>query len=115
MRRQASTRGYWFRLQVRRTARKNFAARSKNRCRARRCGSIYEFIRMLLQMLKFRGSRPRLLPLAAPLLIIAVLMTQRALQRIAAAETAARDSEERLRLVADSVPALISYVDRDER
>jgi diguanylate cyclase (GGDEF)-like protein/PAS domain S-box-containing protein len=113
-------------------------------------------------MLKFRGSRPRLLPFAAPLVIIAgalgvlvvagmelfsaareyaagqdvwtkelmvhvllatgvslviiaVVMTQRALLRIAAAETAARDSEERLRLVADSVPALISYVDRDER
>jgi diguanylate cyclase (GGDEF)-like protein/PAS domain S-box-containing protein len=110
----------------------------------------------------FRSARPRLLPLAAPLLIIAgalavlaiagmelfsaarqyaagadvwtkellvhfllaagvslvivaVIMAQRALQRIAAAESALRKSEERMRLVADNVPALISFVDRDQR
>jgi diguanylate cyclase (GGDEF)-like protein/PAS domain S-box-containing protein len=110
----------------------------------------------------FRSARPRLLPLAAPLLIIAgalavlviagmelfsaarqyaagadvwtrellvhfllaagvslvivaVIMAQRALQRIAAAESALRQSEERLRLVTDNVPALISFVGRDQR
>ena len=56
-----------------------------------------------------------LLAAGVSLVIISVLMTQRALQRIAAAEKTARDSEERLRLVANNVPALISYVDRDER
>jgi diguanylate cyclase (GGDEF)-like protein/PAS domain S-box-containing protein len=109
-----------------------------------------------------RSARPRLLPLAAPLVIIsgalavlvvagmelftaardyvagaealsrdlivhfllaagvslviaAVLMAQRALQRIAAAENALRESEARMRLVADNVPALIAFVDRAER
>ncbi|HYD55450.1 MAG TPA: EAL domain-containing protein [Burkholderiales bacterium] len=113
-------------------------------------------------MRRLRAFRPRLLPLAAPLVIIAgalavllvagmeifsaardyvagselwtrellvhfllaagvslviaaVLMTQRALQRIAAAENALRQSEERMRLVADNVPALIAYVDQEER
>ncbi|MBV8031854.1 MAG: EAL domain-containing protein [Betaproteobacteria bacterium] len=56
-----------------------------------------------------------LLAAAVALIICAVILTQRALQRIAAAEKAVRESEERLRLVADNVPALISYVDRDER
>src|SRR5258706_473074 len=50
------------------------------------------------------------LPLAGPLAIIAG-----ALRRIAAAEKTARDSEERLLLVANNVPALISYVDREQR
>ncbi len=110
----------------------------------------------------FRRARPRLLPLAAPLGIIAgalavllvagmelfgaardyvtgtdlwtrdvlvhfllaagvslviaaVLMAQRALQRIAAAESALRRSEERMRMVADNVPALIAFIGRDER
>lgn len=56
-----------------------------------------------------------LLAAGVSLVIAAVLMTQRALQRIAQAEKAARESEERLRLVANSVPALISYVDREQR
>jgi diguanylate cyclase (GGDEF)-like protein/PAS domain S-box-containing protein len=56
------------------------------------------------------------LPAASVLLIVAaVLMGQRALRRIAAAENALRESEERLRLVAHNVPALISYVDREQR
>src|SRR5262245_41922119 len=56
-----------------------------------------------------------LLAAGVSLVIAAVLMTHRALQRIAAAEKSARESEERLLLVANSVPALISYVDRDQR
>jgi diguanylate cyclase (GGDEF)-like protein/PAS domain S-box-containing protein len=56
------------------------------------------------------------LPVAAVLLVVAaVLMGRRALRRIAAAENALRESEERLRLVAHKVPALISYVDREQR
>jgi diguanylate cyclase (GGDEF)-like protein/PAS domain S-box-containing protein len=56
-----------------------------------------------------------LLAAAVSLVIAAVLMALRALQRIAAAEQAARDSEERLGLVANNVPALISYIDREQR
>jgi diguanylate cyclase (GGDEF)-like protein/PAS domain S-box-containing protein len=52
---------------------------------------------------------------AALLLAAAVLMTRRSVQRTAAAEAALRESEERLRLVANNVPALISYVDREQR
>jgi diguanylate cyclase (GGDEF)-like protein/PAS domain S-box-containing protein len=52
---------------------------------------------------------------AALLLAAAVLMTRRSVQRTVAAEAALRESEERLRLVANNVPALISYVDREQR
>ena len=52
---------------------------------------------------------------AALLLAAAVLMTRRSVQRTAAAEAALRESEARLRLVANNVPALISYVDREQR
>jgi diguanylate cyclase (GGDEF)-like protein/PAS domain S-box-containing protein len=52
---------------------------------------------------------------AALLLAAAVLMTRRSVQRTLAAEAALRESEERMRLVADNVPALISYVDREQR
>jgi diguanylate cyclase (GGDEF)-like protein/PAS domain S-box-containing protein len=56
-----------------------------------------------------------LLAAGVSLVIAAVLMAQRALQRIAAAENALRKSEERMRLVADNVPALIAFVDGAER
>src|SRR5687768_5613736 len=49
---------------------------------------------------------------SAMLLAAAVLMTRRSFVRTAAAEKALRESEERLRLVANNVPALISYLDR---
>ena len=52
---------------------------------------------------------------AALLLAAAVIMMRRSTQRTAAAEAALRESEERLRLVANNVPALISYVDREQR
>ncbi len=52
---------------------------------------------------------------SAVLLAAAVLLTRRSLMRAAAAEQAVRESEERLRLVADNVPALISYHDREQR
>jgi diguanylate cyclase (GGDEF)-like protein/PAS domain S-box-containing protein len=52
---------------------------------------------------------------SAVLLAAAVLLTRRSVMRTAAAEQALRDSEERLRLVADNVPALISYHDREQR
>ena len=52
---------------------------------------------------------------AALLLAAAVLMTRRSVQRTAAVEAALRESEERLRLVANNVPALISYLDREQR
>ena len=52
---------------------------------------------------------------AALLLAAAVIMTRRSVQRTAAAEAALRESEERMRLVANNVPALISYVDREQR
>ena len=52
---------------------------------------------------------------AAVLLSAAVIMTRGSARRTAAAEAARRESEERLRLVANNVPALISYVDRGQR
>ena len=52
---------------------------------------------------------------SAALLAIAVLMTRRSVERTAAAEEALLQSEERLRLVANNVPALISYLDREQR
>ena len=52
---------------------------------------------------------------AALLLAAAVLMNRRSVRRTAAAEAARHDSEERLRLIANSVPALISYIDREQR
>jgi diguanylate cyclase (GGDEF)-like protein/PAS domain S-box-containing protein len=52
---------------------------------------------------------------AAVLLAAAVLMTRGTVQRTVAAEEALRESEERLRLVANNVPALISYLDREQR
>ncbi|TAK81518.1 MAG: GGDEF and EAL domain-containing protein [Betaproteobacteria bacterium] len=52
---------------------------------------------------------------SAVLLAAAVLLTRRSLMRAAAAEQAVRESEERLRLVANNVPALISYHDREQR
>jgi diguanylate cyclase (GGDEF)-like protein/PAS domain S-box-containing protein len=52
---------------------------------------------------------------SAVLLAVAVLMTRRSVMRTARVEEALRESEERLRLVANNVPALISYVDRDQR
>ena len=52
---------------------------------------------------------------AALLLAAAVLITRRSMQRQMAAEAALRQSEERMRLVANNVPALISYVDRHQR
>src|ERR1041385_8649310 len=52
---------------------------------------------------------------AALLLASAVIMTRRSAQRTEEAEAALRESEERLRLIANNVPALISYVERDQR
>src|SRR3990170_2869729 len=52
---------------------------------------------------------------AALLLAAAVLMTRRSMEERALAESALRQSEERMRLVANNVPALISYVDREQR
>ncbi|MCD6044653.1 MAG: diguanylate cyclase with sensor, partial [Burkholderiales bacterium] len=52
---------------------------------------------------------------AALLLAASVLSTRRSARRTEQAEAARRDSEERLRTVADNVPALISYVDREQR
>jgi diguanylate cyclase (GGDEF)-like protein/PAS domain S-box-containing protein len=53
---------------------------------------------------------------AALLLVAAAGLRTRALLRSAdAAEAGRRESEERLMLVANSVPALISYVDREQR
>jgi diguanylate cyclase (GGDEF)-like protein/PAS domain S-box-containing protein len=52
---------------------------------------------------------------AAILLALAVLMTRRSMLRTAAVEARLRESEERLRLVANHVPALISYLDRETR
>jgi diguanylate cyclase (GGDEF)-like protein/PAS domain S-box-containing protein len=52
---------------------------------------------------------------AALLLAAAVIMTRRSVQRAGVAEAALRESEERMRLVANNVPALISYVDREQR
>ena len=67
------------------------------------------------------GEMPRELILhtlvagAALMLAAAVLMTRRSMQERVAAEAALRQSEERMRLVANNVPALISYVDREQR
>src|SRR4249920_1621162 len=47
---------------------------------------------------------------AALLLVAAVLMMRQSGRRTEAAEDALRESEARMRLVANSVPALISYV-----
>jgi diguanylate cyclase (GGDEF)-like protein/PAS domain S-box-containing protein len=52
---------------------------------------------------------------SALLLAAAVVMTRRSTRRTVTAEAARRESEERLRLIANNVPALISYVDRDQR
>jgi diguanylate cyclase (GGDEF)-like protein/PAS domain S-box-containing protein len=52
---------------------------------------------------------------SAIVLAMAVLITRRSMMRTAQVEQALRESEERLRLVANNVPALISYVDRDGR
>jgi diguanylate cyclase (GGDEF)-like protein/PAS domain S-box-containing protein len=52
---------------------------------------------------------------AALLLASAVIMMRRSTQRQEEAEAALRESEERLRLIANNVPALISYVDREQR
>jgi diguanylate cyclase (GGDEF)-like protein/PAS domain S-box-containing protein len=52
---------------------------------------------------------------AAILLSAAVIMTRSSVRQTAAAQAARRESEERLRLVANNVPALISYVDREQR
>jgi diguanylate cyclase (GGDEF)-like protein/PAS domain S-box-containing protein len=52
---------------------------------------------------------------SALLLAAAVFMMRRSIARIARAEEALRESEERMRLVANNVPALISYVDREQR
>src|ERR671935_653056 len=52
---------------------------------------------------------------AALLLASAVILNRRSTQRMEEAEAALRESEERLRLIANNVPALISYVDREQR
>ena len=52
---------------------------------------------------------------AAMLLASAVIMMRRSTRRQVEAEGALRESEERLRLIANNVPALISYVDREQR
>jgi diguanylate cyclase (GGDEF)-like protein/PAS domain S-box-containing protein len=52
---------------------------------------------------------------AAMLLASAVIMMRRSTRRQEQAEGALRESEERLRLIANNVPALISYVDREQR
>lgn len=52
---------------------------------------------------------------AAILLAMAVLTTRRSMLRTATVEARLRESEERLRLVANHVPALISYLDRETR
>jgi diguanylate cyclase (GGDEF)-like protein/PAS domain S-box-containing protein len=52
---------------------------------------------------------------AALLLASAVIMMRRSSERQEKAEAALRESEERLRLIANNVPALISYVDREQR
>ena len=52
---------------------------------------------------------------ASMLLAAAVLVMRRSGLRTEAAEEALRESEGRLRLVSNSVPALISYIDREQR
>ncbi len=56
-----------------------------------------------------------LIAASAVLLGAAVLVMRRSGRRTELAEHALRESEARLRLVANSVPALISYVDREQR
>src|SRR5881392_2772300 len=51
----------------------------------------------------------------ALLLASAVIMMRRSTERQEKAEAALRESEERLRLIANNVPALISYVDHEQR
>src|ERR1700741_804598 len=51
----------------------------------------------------------------ALLVAAAGLMARRSVQGTGAAEAALRESEARLRLVANNVPALISYVAREQR
>ena len=50
---------------------------------------------------------------SATVLAAAVLISRRSTMRTAKAEQALRESEERLRLVANNVPALIAYLDRE--
>jgi diguanylate cyclase (GGDEF)-like protein/PAS domain S-box-containing protein len=52
---------------------------------------------------------------SAVLILLALLVSRRNLGRAAAAEQAVLESEARMRLVANNVPALISYIDRDQR
>jgi diguanylate cyclase (GGDEF)-like protein/PAS domain S-box-containing protein len=53
--------------------------------------------------------------ISAILLTVAVIMTRSSVMHAAKVEQALRESEERLRLVANNVPALISYLDREQR
>ncbi len=63
-----------------------------------------------------RGLLVAVLATAAALMICgAALAVRRMLRRVDDAEDALRESEARLRLVADGVPALISYVDASQR
>src|SRR6266850_2241499 len=70
-----------------------------------------------------RPLAPLLVAIGAAILIFtagaeivsAMIMNRRSAQRTEEAEAALRESEERLRLIANNVPALISYVDRDQR
>ena len=80
-----------------------------------------EIVLALRIWLAGQGPLPRelilhmLVACAALLLAASVLMTRRSVKRTVAAEAALRESEERMRLVANNVPALISYVDREQR
>ncbi|HYL91037.1 MAG TPA: EAL domain-containing protein [Burkholderiales bacterium] len=80
-----------------------------------------EIVSALRAWLAGGGPWPRELMLhvliagAALLLASAVIINRRSTQRMEEAESALRESEERLRLIANNVPALISYVDRDQR
>jgi diguanylate cyclase (GGDEF)-like protein/PAS domain S-box-containing protein len=80
-----------------------------------------EIFALVREYLERGGPLPREMMLhaliagSALLLAAAVYMMRRSLGRIARAEEALRESEERMRLVANNVPALISYVDREQR
>ena len=80
-----------------------------------------EIVSALRTWLAGGGPWPRELMLhvliagAALLLASAVIINRRSTQRMEEAESALRESEERLRLIANNVPALISYVERDQR
>jgi diguanylate cyclase (GGDEF)-like protein/PAS domain S-box-containing protein len=80
-----------------------------------------EIVAQLRGWLAGSGPWPRELMLhvliagAALLLASAVVITRRSSQRTEEAEEALRESEERLRLIANNVPALISYVDCEQR